>query len=119
MRRVLSVSCITVLAACGLAWGGSVQAGEFKRFPEYAYESRQQTDVEALKELLKQAQELQKAQDAQDAAEAKDAAEEAVVAEKKATADAAVEKRGGSSQAGCMYRDNKLIWEKKPGTCKP
>jgi hypothetical protein len=119
IRQALFVSCVTVLLALAFGLAGSAGAGEFKRFPEYAYDAKQESDVEALKELLRQAQELQKTENETKATDAKDAKAEAAAAVVKADADTAAEKRGSSAQAGCMYRDSKLIWEKKPGTCKP
>jgi hypothetical protein len=117
IRPAIFVSCVTALAVLGIGLAGVAEAGEFKRFPEYAYDAKQQADVEALKELLRQAQDLRKEQGEAEAAE--EAAVEAEVAAKKADADAEAVKHGGSAQAGCMYRDDKLIWERKPGTCSP
>ena len=119
-RRALFVSGVTALLTGLTLVAGAVQAGEFKRFPDYAYEGGDaEVDVAALKELLRQAQELQKAEDKADAVEAKDVAEEAEETAKQADANAAAAKRGSPPQAGCMYRDAKLIWERKPGTCTP
>lgn len=140
LRRAIRV-CWVIASSLGLvAWAGTAGAADLKRFPEYAYEARQDVDIEALKALLRQAQELQQAEDATaDAALVErpaedgegaggDAAEDAPPESKPASrpasrqaakaAPTAAELRG-DNQAGCMYRDSMLIWEKTPGTCKP
>jgi hypothetical protein len=120
MRQALFVLSVTLLVGVptlGLATPAA--AGDFNRFPEYAYDAKDDVDVAALKELLRQAKELQEVEDKAKADAAQDAKEEADAATKKADADTAAAKQGSSAQAGCMYRDEKLIWEKKPGTCAP
>jgi len=120
IRQALFVLCVTVLnAGLLLALSGSAAAGDFTRFPEYAYDAKQDVDVAALKELLRQAKELQQAEQQVRADEVKEAEDEAEAATKKADADTAAAKQGSPAQAGCMYRDDQLIWEKKPGTCAP
>ncbi len=120
IRQALFVSGVTVLLMAGLGLLATAsQAGEFKRFPDYAYEGEQDVDVKALKELLRQAHELRKAEDKAGAAEAQDVVDEAKATAKQADANAAAAKRGSPAQAGCMYRDEKLIWERKPGACAP
>lgn len=134
-RRAILVPCITLWVVLGPAAAGTALAGDFKRFPDYAYEARQDVDIEALKVLLREAQELQKAEDAglaektvgegeqadptaPDAGDGKHG-QPAPAIEKRAAAAAAAAELRGSNQAGCMYRDLKLIWEKTPGSCKP
>ena len=117
------LSSILVICVTAFAGVGAVQAGDFRRFPEYAYETKDDSvDIEALRELLQQAKELQEAEDAKKAAvegSGEGAPKAAADAPAKPGAESAEAPKPKASQAGCMYQDQKLIWEKVPGTCKP
>ncbi len=123
------------------------QAGEFRRFPENsARPTSDESQIEELKELLRQAQQLQEGQQRlrQAAQEkAKSAGRGAEASPPAKAADAEKPAEGGSQKAegedaaqkneekaeeeeepkdlarpGCMYRGTTLIWEKVPGTCE-
>ncbi len=123
------------------------QAGEFRRFPEHgAQPASDESQIEELKELLRQAQQLQEGQqrpqqaaqekaksagrgaEASPPAKADDAEKLAEGGSQKAEGEDAAQKNEEKAEEeeepkdlarpGCMYRGTTLIWEKVPGTCK-
>ena len=103
-RQAVFVCCVTVLTGAA----APTLAGDFKRFPEYAYEAKRDVDIEALRELLRQAQELQKAEEQAAKAASPDtpavAAPAAPAPEGQAQARPAKPPAPAPTQAGCMYR---------------
>jgi hypothetical protein len=132
--KAVSVSAVTLLLAVGLvsvAVDGA-QAGDFARFPEYTAEVKEEVDIAELKKLLHQARELRETQEAAAREQAnlaavaapgkaapEDGGEAAPEAEAKLQVSPAAETPPPTQQAGCMYRANKLIWERVAGTCSP
>ena len=100
-------------ALAGVAFAPASLAGDIRKSGAEGADAKQ---VEALSELLRQAEELQKsAKPGQAAVPAKADEDAAAKAE-----DEAVEKieKKPVVRAGCMYSGTKLIWEKVPGTCQ-
>ena len=115
--RIRKGVALTLTGAVGFA--PASRAGDFHRTPESFSQPSQEATLEELKELLRQAQELQAQQKDRVVAPA-EAASEQDAPDAKAEDDPESEKKPEAvARPGCMYRDTTLIWEKVPGSCTP
>ena len=120
IRKGLFVSGVA-LALTGAVWfAPASRAGDFRRTPESSSQPLQDANLDALKELLLQAQELPQAQQKGGVVAPDKAASEQDAPDAKTEDDPESEKKTEAvARAGCMYRGTTLIWEKVPGSCTP
>lgn len=120
IRKVFFVSGVALTLTGAVGFAPASRAGDFRRTPESSSQPSQEANLEELKELLRQAQELQQAQQKGGVVAPAKTASEQDAPDAKAEDDPEPEKKPEAvARPGCMYRDTTLIWEKVPGSCTP
>ncbi len=120
IRKGLFVSGVALALTGAVGFAPASRAGDFHRTPESSSQPLQDANLDELKELLRQAQELQQAQQKTPVVAPAKATSEQDAPDAKTEDDHESEKKTEAvARPGCMYRGTTLIWEKVPGSCTP